>query len=111
MLHNTFLDKEYIGHKLKEYRKKTPLNQEQIAEMVGIAEKHYGRLERGSCTPTLDTFFKLIKVLNIPLTEFGININPINDKSREELVKEIYLSNKNEVDAYLNIIKTIKKIK
>ena len=37
-----FLDKKFIGQKLKEYRKKASLSQEQIAEKTGLAEKHYG---------------------------------------------------------------------
>ncbi len=34
---------KFIGQKLKEYRKKASLSQEQIAEKTGLAEKHYGR--------------------------------------------------------------------
>ena len=65
MLPTMFLDKKFIGQKLKEYRKKASLSQEQVAEKTGLAEKHYGRLERGACMPTLETFFKLIEFLNI----------------------------------------------
>ena len=106
-----FLDKKFIGQKLKEYRKKANLSQEQVAEKVGLAEKHYGRLERGACMPALETFFKLISVLNIPLAEFGAKSDDIENKSRDELIKEIYLSNDKEIAAYLNIIKTVKALK
>ena len=98
-----FLDKKFIGQKLKEYRKKASLSQEQIAEKTGLAEKHYG--------PALETFFKLIEVLNIPLSEFGANFEDVENKSRVELIKEIYLSSTKEIDAYLNIIKTVKSLK
>ena len=104
-------DKKFIGQKLKEYRKKASLSQEQIAEKTGIAEKHYGRLERGACIPTLETFFKLITALNIPLSEFGVNLEDTKNKSRDELIKEIYLSNTQEIYAYLNIIKIVKGLK
>ena len=106
-----FLDKKFIGQKLKEYRKKASLSQEQIAEKTGLAEKHYGRLERGACMPTLETFFNLIGALNIPLSEFGVDSKDIGNKSRDELIREIYLSNTKEIDAYLNIIKTVKGLK
>ena len=111
MLHDMFLEKEFIGQKLKEYRKKLNISQEKLAEKVGIALKHYGRLERGTCIPTLITFFKLVDILNIPLSEFGTKNIDIIDKNRNELIKEIYLSSTEQVVAFLNIIRTIKSLK
>ena len=64
------LDKEYIGKKLKEYRKKAKMTQETVSNRIDIDEKHYGKLERGLFTPSLESFFKLINVLNIPLALF-----------------------------------------
>ena len=106
-----FLDKKFIGQKFKEYRKKSGLSQEILAEKADLALKHYGRLERGTCIPTLETFFKLIDVLNIPITEFGITIDKLENPNRNELIKEIYLSNEKEIKLYLNIIKSIKELK
>ena len=108
MLHTMFCDKKFIGQKFKEYRKKANLSQEQIAEKIGIAEKHYGRLERGVCMPTLETFFTLIETLNIPLLEFGLNINQEINKNKDKLLKEVYLSNNAEIELILNIINSIK---
>ena len=68
-----YCDKEFIGKKLKEYRKKAKLTQEELSERIEIAEKHYGKLERGVFYPSLETFFKLVEILNIPLDEFGLN--------------------------------------
>ena len=105
-----FYDKKFIGHKIKEYRKKAKLSQEQIAEKTGLAEKHYGRLERGTCMPTLETFFTIVDALNIPLSEFGLDIkkNQIINSNREKLLKEIYSSNNTEIELILNLINTIK---
>ena len=55
-----FYDKEFLGNKFKEYRKNANLTQEALAEKIGIAEKHYGKLERGAFVPSLETFFKLV---------------------------------------------------
>lgn len=106
-----FLDKNYLGKKFKEYRKKAKLTQEEIAEKIDISEKHYGQLERGCFSPSLETFFKLIEVLNIPLSEFGLknNNNNIENKLRDDLVKEIYSSNDNEIELYTEFVKSIKK--
>lgn len=110
MLHAMFYDKKFIGQKLKEYRKKANLSQEQLAERTGLAEKHYGRLERGACMPTLETFFTIIEALNIPLSEFGLNIkeHKSTNKNREKLLKEVYSSDNAEIELILNIIDSIK---
>ena len=102
---------EFIGPIFKEYRKKAKISQEKLAEKVDLAVQHYGRLERGTCIPTLLTFFKIIETLNIPLSEFGVIVSDSENKLRKELIKEIYLSTPKELQAYLNIIKSIKNLK
>lgn len=106
-----FLEKEFIGQKLKEYRGKLNISQEKLAEQVGITLKHYGRLERGTSVPALLTFFKLISALNIPLSEFGINTQKDDNENRNELIKEIYLSTTKEINAFLSIMKIVKSLK
>jgi len=106
-----FFDKEFIGAKFKEYRKRAGLSQEKIAEKTGLAEKHYGKLERGICMPSLETFFNLIGVLNIPLSEFGISYLNFDNEKRVELIREIYLMNTSEIEAYIGIARILKKLK
>ena len=104
-----FLDKKFLGNKFKEYRKKAGLTQETLSEKIEISEKHYGQLERGSFSPSLETFFKLIEILNIPLSEFGIKNNEQENKIRNELIKEIYSSSDSEIELYIEFVKSIKK--
>ena len=78
-----FYDKEFLGNKFKEYRKNANLTQEALAEKIGIAEKHYGKLERGAFVPSLETFFKLVEVLKIPFSEFGFNLPDYKDDLKE----------------------------
>ena len=108
-----FLDKEFLGKKFKEYRKKVKLTQEDVSEKVDISEKHYGQLERGSFNPSLETFFKLVETLNIPLSEFGIKNKECGNKNkvRDELIKEIYSSSDSEIELYMEFVKSIKKYK
>ena len=79
----------FLGKKFKEYRKKANLTQEELSEKIEIAEKHYGKLERGVFMPSLETFFKLIDTLKIPLSEFGIQIEKIENTNRDRIIKEI----------------------
>ncbi len=104
-----FCDKEYIGKKFKEYRKKHNYTQEEIAEKIGISDKHYGKLERGVFLPGVDTFLKLIEILNIPIGEFGVNFEAEFEESKKDFVKELYILNENQTKMYKEILKVVKK--
>jgi len=106
----TFCDKEFIGKKLKEYRKKAKLTQEEISEKIGIAEKHYGKLERGAFSPSLETFFKLVGVLNIPIEDFGIKAEHSENKDKQALLKLVYSATEFEAKSYVEIITALNKI-
>ncbi|MBQ3311246.1 hypothetical protein IJG72_04135 [bacterium] len=45
------------------------------------------------------------------MSEFGLNIDFIENKKRDELIKEIYLSSAKEINAYFDMIQIIKKLK
>ncbi len=103
-------EKNLIGKKLKEYRKKAKLTQEEISNKIDIDEKHYGKLERGLFVPSLESFFKLINALDIPLEEFDFT-NPKINTTKEKLIKEINLANDNEIEVFYEILNSIKKLK
>ena len=49
----------------KEYRKMRGYTQEYLAELMQMSWRQIQRIENGTSVPTLDTFRKLIKILNI----------------------------------------------
>lgn len=104
-------DKEFIGKKIKQLRKDAKLSQAELSEKIGMTEKNLSNIERGLQLPALNSFFKMLDIMNIPLYEFGINPNNAKNSKRDELIKEIYLSNNEETEAFLSIIKTIKNLK
>ena len=104
-------DKMFIGKKIKQLRTNAKLSQAELSEKIGMTEKNLSNIERGLQVPALNSFLKLLDILKIPLSEFGIHAQDTENKNRDELIKEIYLSNTDEIDAYLNIIKTIKKLR
>ncbi len=103
-------DKELIGKKLKEYRKKAKLTQEELSNKIDIDEKHYGKLERGLFVPSLESFFKLINALNIPLEEFDF-VNQKTNSTKDKLVKEINLASSKEIEVFFEIFNSIKKLR
>lgn len=104
-------DKEFLGKKIKQLRINAKLSQAELSEKIGMTEKNLSNIERGLQIPALNSFLKLLDTLNIPLSEFGLSTEETKNKTRDELIKEIYLANNSEIEAYLKIIKTIKDIK
>ena len=102
-------EKEYIGKKLKEYRLKSKLTQELVAEKINVDTNHYGKLERGLYYPSVETFLKAIEYLKIPIEEFGINLPKESSSLFEKIIKEVAVSNEKEKKLIYSIIKNIKE--
>ena len=104
-------DKEFIGKKIKQLRVKSKLSQAELSEKIGMSEKNLSNIERGLQLPALNSFLRLLDTLNVSISEFGVNVDDIENTNKKELVKEIYLSSTKEIDTYLSIIKSIKCLK
>lgn len=104
-------DKEFLGKKIKQLRVNAKLSQAELSEKIGMTEKNLSNIERGLQVPALNSFLKMLDILKISLTEFGVTTTETKNENRDELIKEIYLATPNEIEAYLKIIKTIKDIK
>lgn len=102
-----FDDKDFIAKKIKLARKQAKLTQEELAEKIGISAKQLSRIEVGTYTPSLPTFLRIIQELNIDLKEIGINSKNKPSIIREEFLKFIYRTSDNELEFYLNCLKTI----
>lgn len=57
-----------IGSRLRNERKLLGYTQEQIAEIIGITENHYGKIERGVRSLSLENTIIIYKKLNIDIT-------------------------------------------
>ncbi len=58
---------EMLGARIREQRKKKRLTQEQLAEMLGIDQKHMSRIELGKSYPSLDRLTMIAEALEVPL--------------------------------------------
>lgn len=104
-------DKQFIGKKIKQLRKNAKMSQAELSEKIGMTEKNLSNIERGLQLPALNSFFKMLEIMNIPLYEFGVNSSNNENLKRDELIKEIYLSDQKELEAFLTIIKTLKSLR
>lgn len=104
-----FTDKEFIANKIKTFRKYAGLTQAELAEQIGISDKHVCRIENGAYMPSLETFLKIAQILNISLEEFGLEIQPDRNLKREKFIEFLYSISDAEIEFYYNIIAEIHK--
>ena len=106
-----FDDREYIARKIRLARKKANLTQEELAEKIGISAKQISRIEIATYSPSLSTFLKLVSILNINISEFGIQNTEIKEvnSNRENLIKLIYNATDSEIEFYYLILNTMAK--
>lgn len=103
-------DKEFIGKTIQNIRKKANIKQSELAEKIGISEKHLSKIETGKNFPSLDNFFKMAEVLNFSLEDFGINSDKQENEYKQALLKIAYSSSDKEAKSYCEIIETLNKI-
>lgn len=58
---------EMLGARIREQRKRKGITQEQLAEKLGIDQKHMSKIELGKSYPSLDRLIKVGEVLEVPL--------------------------------------------
>lgn len=104
----TFDDKNFIANKIKEARKRAKYTQAQLAELANVNEQHISRIENAMYVPSLSLFFKLYKILDLNLADFGIDIEENNiSPLKREVLKIIYSANENKLFHYKNILNYI----
>ena len=102
-------DKKYIAQVIQNARKQKGLKQSQLAEMIGISEKHLSKIETGNNYPALDNFLRIVQVLNLSLKDFGLNNDTEPSKQKQHLQKIINTSTEKQLNIYSDIIDTLKK--
>ena len=104
-------DKEFIGKKIKQLRTNAKMSQSELSEKIGMSEKNLSNIERGLQIPALNNFLRLLDILNVSLSEFGISSKDTDNKKRDMLIKKIYLLTSEEIDAYTEILDALKKLR
>lgn len=103
------LDKKYIAQILQNARKKKGLKQAQLAEMIGISEKHLSKIETGKNYPALDNFLKMVEILELSMKDFGLkNENKVSEQ-KVYLQKIINTSSEKQLGIYIDIINALQK--
>lgn len=91
-----------VGSRIKEERLKREMSQQQLGDLLGVTKVSVCGYENGTRTPTMETFLKLIDILNIePNYILGRDVNVVCEEETK-YVKKVSKSD-------LAIIKEIKK--
>lgn len=81
--------KEVLGRRIKALRKQAHLNQETVAERIGIDTKSLSRIECGTHYPSLETLEAISEVVQRPLMDF---FNFPEEQETEEEMREYLFS-------------------
>ncbi len=76
-----------IGSKIKGLRKQVNYTTSKLAKESYVAQSYLSDIENGKSVPTIETVEKILKVLNISLTDFFASIE--NTHVSEPLTPEI----------------------
>lgn len=97
-------DKKYVAKVIQNARKNANLTQAELAEKIGISEKHLSKIETGKNYPALDTFIKILNILNLTLGDFGFYNISDSYPNKTFLQNIINTSSKKQIDAYADIM-------
>ena len=103
------LDKEIIGQKIRQIRIERGFSQEKLSEKIDISPRHMCTIENGNSIPSLETFVKISKILDIDINDF-FNLTPQNtDKLRTEIYELIQTSTVLELNLIRDLILAVRK--
>ena len=77
-----------IANRLLEYRKKSGLSQEELAEKLNISRQSVSKWERAEASPDTDNLIELAKIYGVTMDDLLNVEKPINFK-KEEIVEHV----------------------
>ncbi len=103
------IDKKHIAQIIQDARRNTKLTQAELAEQIGISEKHLSKIETGKNYPALDTFLKILNVLNLTLGDFGIYNVTEKSSNKQFLQNIIDTSSEKQLNVFVDVITALIK--
>ncbi len=75
-----------IGQKIREFRKKNAISQEQLAEKVGISVTHMSHIETGNTKLSLPVLVEIARVLEIKTDDLLRDRQFLDERSYDEIL-------------------------
>lgn len=83
---------EKFGQRIRYYRKKKHLSQEQLSELCELHPTYIGQLERGEKNPSIETISQLCKGLNLTPEKLFENFSICDEESIAQKAYELFLN-------------------
>lgn len=103
------INKKLIAKVIQDARRNAKITQAELAEKIGISEKHLSKIETGKNYPALDTFLKILYVLGLTLGDFGFQNISDSYNNKVFLQHIINTSSKKQIDTYVDVISVLAK--
>lgn len=69
-----------LGKVIKFYRTQSGFKQAELADLAGINDKYYGKIERDESSPTVEKLHLIVTALSISMSEFFREYERQNNK-------------------------------
>ena len=102
------IDLKNLGSLIRSKRKELGLTQQEVSESISVSSQHYSRIENGEYIPSLQTFFKLVDVLNLDITELNISNGKNFSSTTYEIVTLLENFSPTQQKAVLNFLQTMR---
>lgn len=103
------MDYEKIGMRIRLFRLKKGLSQEQLAELADISVTHMSHIETGNTKLSLPVFFAISQVLNVRTDELLSDPNPDHESVLKELAAVLNTCTPQQARCIVDIIKATKE--
>jgi len=100
-----------VGARIREYRKRAGMTQENLALSANMGVSFLGDVERGKKKPSIDSLEKILSVLNVSFEEFfsfAAELKPYKDSpALEKLTMSLRSLSNVEIETIYNIVTQI----
>lgn len=101
-----------VGEKIKFFRKKAGLTQEEVAEKIGLTQKHISRIEQGYHSALFITVASIAKAVGVPLDYLVADLGEnFDDGAINAIVSELSGMSRKQLEMVRENIETVKKYK
>jgi len=77
-----------VGKRIKDARKAKGYSQQELGDLLGVTKVSICGYEKGTRTPTIDTFLKLVEILDIsPIYALGLEREIVSESDAEYVVR------------------------
>ena len=85
------IDYVEIGKRIRSYRIRNCLSQEQLAEMVSLSSVHIGYIERGKRIPSLEVIINIANALHVSADDLlsgSLSVVTMNEREEYSFLRE-----------------------